>query len=120
MRLLLADDEDDQSIHIEVFEALRYLLWKRIQLRKPITYVDATNLKRSHRAPFIKLAKLGGCAVEALFFDAPLEVCLLRNSSRRRSVPDDVLREMAANLEAPSEDEGFERIVRVGAPAPRT
>jgi predicted kinase len=110
IRLQLADDESDQTIHARVFATARYLLRQRIALQRPITYVDATNLTRRDRRPFIKLAQKHGCDIEALFFDIPLEVCRARNSSRSRLVPDQVLDRMAAKLAPPSIEEGFSRI----------
>ena len=110
IRLQLADDETDQTIHARVFATMRYLLKQRIELRRPVTYVDATNLTRRDRRPFIKLAQKHECDIEALFFDIPLEVCKARNSSRSRLVPDHVLDRMAAKLVPPSIEEGFSRI----------
>jgi predicted kinase len=110
IRLQLADDESDQTIHARVFATARYLLRQRIALQRPITYVDATNLTRRDRRPFIKLAQKHACDIEALFFDIPLEVCRARNSSRSRLVPDQVLDRMAAKLAPPSIEEGFNRI----------
>lgn len=110
IRLQLADDESDQTIHARVFATARYLLRQRIALQRPITYVDATNLTRRDRRPFIKLAQKHACDIEALFFDIPLEVCRARNSSRSRLVPDQVLDRMAAKLAPPSIEEGFSRI----------
>lgn len=117
MRLLLADDENDQSIHIEVFEALRYLLVKRLEIGRPATYIDATNLLKIHRAAYFELAREKGCRVEAVWFDVPLEACLERNRNRERQVPEDVMREMARTLEPPTEEEGFARVTRVAIPA---
>jgi len=113
MRVLISDDEDNQRIHLEVFEALRYLLVKRLQLGVPATYVDATNLTRMHRRPFLELASRYGAQAEALWFTTPLEVCLERNASRDRRVPEDVMRAMWEGFEEPSEAEGFARIERV-------
>jgi predicted kinase len=113
MRILLSDDEDNQTIHIEVFEALRYLLVKRLQLGVVDTYVDATNLTRMHRRPFVDLAVRHGARAEAVWFATPLEVCLERNAKRERRVPEDVMRAMAEAFEEPSEEEGFARIERV-------
>lgn len=113
MRLLLSDDEDNQQIHLEVFEALRYLLVKRLQLGIPATYIDATNLTRMHRKPFVDLASRHGAKAEAVWFTTPLEVCLARNASRQRRVPEDVMRAMWEGFEEPSEAEGFSRIERV-------
>jgi len=114
MRVLLADDENDQSIHIEVFEALRYLLVKRLEIGRPATYIDATNLLKIHRAMYFELARERRCRVEAVWFDSPLETCLERNRRRARQVPEDVMREMARTLEPPTVEEGFARVTRVG------
>lgn len=107
IRLQLADDETDQTIHARVFATMRYLLKQRIELRRPLTYVDATNLTRRDRRPFIKIAQKHGCDIEAVFFDIPLEVCRARNASRHRLVPDHVIEKMAAKLAPPSLEEGF-------------
>src|SRR5580658_10109488 len=107
IRLELADDESDQTIHARVFATMRFLLKQRIELGRPVTYVDATNLTRRDRRPFIRLARKHGCDIEALFFDVPLEVCRARNSSRSRLVPDRVLDRMEAKLTPPSLEEGF-------------
>ena len=63
--------------------------------------------------PYVKIAQKYGCQIEALFFDVPLEVCLDRNRSRARVVPDDAMRVMAAKLVPPSVDEGFSRVTVV-------
>jgi predicted kinase len=110
IRLQLADDETDQTINAHVFAAMRYLLRQRIELQRPATYIDATNLTRRDRRPFLELARKHGCATEALFFDIPLAVCKARNSSRGRIVPDHALDLMAAKLVPPSVEEGFTRV----------
>ena len=110
LRATLADDATDQSIHAETFEALRYLLDVRLRLGRPLTYIDATNLKREHRRPFRVLANARGYDAEALFFDIPLEVCLKRNADRDRQVPEAAMRRMAAGLEPPSSQEGFTQV----------
>ena len=110
IRLQLADDEADQTIHARVFTTVRYLLKQRIEIERPVTYIDATNLTRRDRRPFIALAQKHGCGIEALFFDIPLDVCKARNSSRARLVPTHALDQMAAKLVPPSTEEGFSRI----------
>jgi predicted kinase len=110
IRLQLADDENDQTIHGRVFAAMRYLLEQRIALKRPVSYIDATNLIRRDRRPFIDLAREHGCEIEGLFFDIPLNVCKARNSSRSRLVPGYILDQMAAKLVPPSKEEGFSRI----------
>jgi predicted kinase len=110
IRLQLADDETDQTIHARVFATVRYLLRQRIAMQRPVTYIDATSLTPRDRRPFTTLARKHGCEIEALFFDIPLAVCKARNASRARLVPDHVLDLMAAKLVPPSLDEGFSRI----------
>lgn len=110
IRLQLADDETDQTIHPRVFSTMRYLLVQRIELKRPLTYIDATNLTRRDRRPFMDLARQHGCEIEALFFDIPLAVCKTRNRSRARLVPDHALDQMAAKLVPPSLAEGFDAV----------
>jgi predicted kinase len=114
LRLLLADDENEQRFQIEVFRALHDLLRLRLDLGRPVSYVDATNFRREFRVPFLEIARERRCEIEALFFDVPLEVCLARNAARGRQVPEDVLRTMAERLEPPTIEEGFRRIVVIG------
>ena len=114
LRIILADNEDEQGFQEDIFRALRYLLEVRLDLNRPLTYIDATNLVREHRRGFIEIGQRRNCSIEALFFDVPLAACLERNRSRPRRVPEDVMREMAAKLEPPTREEGFTRIVRIG------
>jgi predicted kinase len=119
IRLQLADDETEQTIHRAVFATMRFLLRQRIKLQRPVTYIDATNLTRRDRRPFIKLAHAHNCEIEALFFDVPLDICKARNLSRARIVPERALDLMAAKLEPPLLEEGFTR-VEVVPPLPET
>ena len=113
VRRLLADDETDQSIHVRVFQTLRYLLEQRLAIGRPVTYIDATNLTPEERRPYLEIGQARGCEVEAVFFDVPLEVCRERNARRDRVVPEDALAKMAAKLVRPSVDEGFSAVTVV-------
>lgn len=110
IRLQLADDENDQTNNGRVFATVRYLLRHRIEIGRPLTYIDATNLTRRDRRPFIRFARERGCEIEALFFDVPLAICKARNAARARLVPEHALDQMAAKLVPPSLEEGFTRI----------
>ncbi len=114
LRLLLADDEEEQGFQIQIFQALHDLLRMRLGLGRPVTYVDATNFLREFRRSFLDIARERRCKAEAVFFDVPLAVCLARNTARSRRVPEEVLRSMAERLEPPTLEEGFRRIVVVG------
>jgi predicted kinase len=114
IRLLIADDPAIQAIHRRVFATLRYLAKQRLQLKMPVTCIDATSLTPWERRPWIRLAQDTDCDAEAIFFDTPLEVCLDRNRQRERVVPEDVVREMARRLEPPSTEEGFFTVTVMG------
>ena len=113
-RQLIADDPAIQTIHRRVFATLRYLARQRLELRRPVTCIDATSLTRWERRPWIRLAEDLDAEAEAIFFDTPLEVCLDRNRQRERVVPEDVVREMARRLEPPSTEEGFFTVTVMG------
>ena len=110
IRALLIDDPTNQTIHSRVFGTLRYLLRQRLELRRPVTYIDATNLTRKDRRTYIKTAELHDAAIEAIFFDTPEEVCMQRNASRNRVVPPEAIADMARRFQPPSFEEGFFRI----------
>jgi predicted kinase len=113
IRGMLADDETDQTIHERVFQTLRYLLRQRLAIGRPVTYIDATNLRPEERRPYLEIGQQHGCDVEAVFFDVPLNVCRERNAQRRRVVPEEALRKMAEKLVAPTVEEGFEKVTVV-------
>jgi len=110
IRVLLADDITDQTIHGRVFATLRFLVRQRLAIGRPVTYVDATHLTPRERRPYVKIAQSRGCEIEALFFDVPLEVCFERNRGRARVVPEEAMRAMAAKLVPPTLEEGFSRV----------
>ena len=116
LRELLADDPDNQNIHARVFRVLRDLLKHRLELKRPVTYVDATNLTPQERRPYIKLADLFDAEIEAVFFDVPVGECIRRNRARGRIVPDEVILKMAERLVAPDLTEGFSRVSRAAIP----
>jgi len=113
MRALLFDDPTEQRFQDLVFSNLRSMLKARLIARRPMNYVDATNLTPHERHSWIKLAKDYGYEVQAVLFDVPLEVCLERNQKRQRVVAEDVMRRMSAKLRAPTFDEGFSKITVV-------
>lgn len=113
LRELLFDDAQEQRFQDLVFSNLRSMLKARLIARRPMNYVDATNLTPHDRHSWIKLAKDYGYDVQGLFFDVPLEVCLERHQRRGRVVPEDIMRKMAAKLKPPTFDEGFSKLTVV-------
>ena len=113
VRSLLFDNVREQRFQDLVFSNLRSMLKARLIAKRPMNYVDATNLTPQERQHWIKLAKDYNYEVHAVFFDVPLEVCIERHQRRDRVVPEDVMRRMAAKLKPPSFAEGFAKITVV-------
>ena len=113
LRLLLFDDPQEQRFQDLVFSNLRSMLKARLIARRPLNFLDATNLTPHERHSWIKLAKDYGYDVQAVFFDVPLEVCLERNRRRERMVDEDVMRRMSAKLRVPTFEEGFSKVTVV-------
>ena len=130
IRELLYDNAADQRHPEWVFATLRELLRRRLAAGAETTYIDATNLTRFFRRPYLQIAREFGCAADALYFDVPLEVCLERNRKRQnvlavpvrnaRVVPEEVVRRMARRVELPTREEGFSRIVMVRTPVKKS
>jgi predicted kinase len=113
IRRILSDDPTNQDIHSRTFATLRSLLRQRLELNRPLTYIDATNLTPYERRPYIRIADEYACDIEAVFFDVPVDECQRRNRARHRVVPNDAIEEMARRLVPPSVDEGFSRVIVV-------
>jgi len=113
VRSLLFDDVREQRFQDLVFSNLRSMLKARLIAKRPMNYVDATNLTPQERQHWIKLAKDYQYEVHAVFFDVPVEVCLERHQRRDRVVPEDVMRRMAAKLKPPTFEEGIAKITVV-------
>lgn len=113
VRQFLFDDVREQRFQDLVFSNLRSMLKARLIAKRPMNYVDATNLTPQERQHWIKLAKDYQYEVHAVFFDVPLEVCIDRHQRRDRVVPEDVMRRMAAKLKPPTFEEGIAKITVV-------
>jgi predicted kinase len=113
VRSLLFDDVREQRYQDLVFSNLRSMLKARLIAKRPMNYVDATNLTPQERQHWIKLARDYQYEVHAVFFDVPLDVCLERHQRRDRVVPEDVMRRMAAKLKPPTFEEGIAKITVV-------
>jgi predicted kinase len=113
LRALLFDDATEQRFQDLVFSNLRSMLKARLIAKRPISYVDATNLTPQERSHWIKLAKDYGYEVHGVFFDVPLDVCIDRNRRRQRAVDEGIMQRMSAKLRAPTFEEGFAKITVV-------
>lgn len=98
--------------HIRVFEILNERVHDALRDGKDVIY-DATNLRRSLRKHILDEFRDEYDSAEAWFFDLPVREAIRRNDQRERQVPRKVIRKMHRNLQRPSEDEGFDRIVTI-------
>ena len=109
-RGLVSDDENDQRVSRDAFDALRFVTAKRLARRR-LTVIDATNVRRSLRRPLIELAHAHRAYVAAIVFQLPEELCLARDAQRSgRWVGADVIRRQAQALRHAVErlpEEGF-------------
>jgi len=113
LRELLFDDAQEQRFQDLVFSNLRSMLKARLIARRPMNYVDATNLTPHDRQSWIKLAKDYGYDVQGVFFDVPLEVCMERHQRRGRAISEEIMRKMAGKLKPPTFEEGFSKLTVV-------
>ncbi|MEV6490543.1 polynucleotide kinase-phosphatase [Actinoplanes sp. NPDC051633] len=80
-RGLIADDENDQSVSAEAFDALHYIAGKRLAAGR-LTVVDATNLQSAGRAELVKLAREHDTLPVAIVLDVPESVAWERTEQR--------------------------------------
>ncbi len=80
-RGLVADDEGDQTATADAFDALYYLLEKRLA-RGLLTVIDATNVQPEDRARIVATARKFHCLPVAMVVNTPAELCIERNKLR--------------------------------------
>ncbi len=97
-RGLVSDDENDQSATPDAFEALFYVLDKRLR-RARLTVVDATNVRAEDRKRLVEHARGQHCFAVAIVIDTPEKICLERNAQRpERAFGPQVVRRQANEL----------------------
>jgi len=80
-RALVSDDENNQSVTHQAFDALFYIANKRLDLGL-MTVIDATNVQKDARASILHLAREQNCFAVAIVLDIPEKVCRERNEKR--------------------------------------
>jgi polynucleotide kinase-phosphatase len=89
-RALVSNSESDQTATLDAFDALFFVLEKRLQ-RGLLTVIDATNLKREDRYRLYRLAKLYHCPCVAWVFNLPFALCEERWCHRQdRELPQEI------------------------------
>jgi len=80
-RALISNDENNQKVSAEAFDALYYIANKRLELGL-LTVIDATNVQREARASVLNLAKEQNCHAVAIVLDVSEKTCRERNEKR--------------------------------------
>ncbi len=90
------------------------LLREALEKGRPVV-VDNTNVTRADRGALIAEAKAAGARVLGYFFESDAERSLERNRSRfgKARVPERAIFSTLRRFEAPSMEEGFDRMFRV-------
>jgi protein phosphatase len=112
-RLLVADDENDQSASAAAFDVLGYIAGKRLEGGR-LTVVDATSVQVDARAPLLALARAHHLLPVAIVLDVPERVCSDRNADRPdRNLPAHAVRRQHQQLRRSIKGlqrEGFRRV----------
>ena len=113
VRGFVMDDESDQRATPHAFEALHYMLEKRLQLGR-LTVIDATNVQSASRRHLNALASKWHALKVAIVLDIPPETCAERNSAREnRQFGPHVLRNQYGDLRrsfGSLKKEGFHKV----------
>lgn len=80
-RGMIGDDENDQTVTREAFEAIRFIASKRLALGR-LTVIDATNVQPEARKPLVELARQYHCLPVAIVLDIDGRICQTRNAER--------------------------------------
>ena len=119
IRAQLFGDESIQGPWLLVWEQLQRQFQQAVarilqhQILEAI--YDATNAVQEQRRDAIALARsIGFTQITGLWLDIPLQVCLERNRTRQRRVPEEVIVQMYRSLQAapPSFRDGLDQLIR--------
>ena len=111
IRIRKFGDVMDMSNNIEVFKIAGELLDEGLAFGKDII-LDATNVNRKIRAIAIDKCR-GKAKVVGVFLDIDYDEAVKRQDKREHKIPNDVIRKMYYDLEAPRYSEGFDDIIIV-------
>ena len=80
-RALVSDDESNQQVSAQAFDALYYVADKRLELGL-MAVIDATSVQKEARASVLRLANEQNCLAVAIVMDTPERICKERNAKR--------------------------------------
>lgn len=107
------DQKDPETVFNVFFKKLEEALVQGVDV-----VIDNTNINTKHRQPILQRAITAGYEdIQLWVLDTPLNICLERNRSRARAVPDDIVTNMYNSVTGagrPRSHEGRIIIVRPG------
>lgn len=113
LRAVFGKNENDQTVSAQVFRHMENQVDQLLHSNKDVC-IDATNMHRKARKPWVDLAKKHGARLEAYVFIVDKDILIARNKKRGaeggRDVPADVIERMLNNYVAPSKEEGFDAV----------
>lgn len=100
---------NDQTHNHDLFLEIHRRIKSDLKNGKSAIY-DATNLSKTRRISFLNELKNIRCTKCACVMLTPYQVCVERNKTRSRKVPDDVMHRMYLGWQPPYYHEGFDHI----------
>jgi len=113
IRAKLYGSEAIQGDWTEIWAQVQQDFTNAAKSQQSVIY-DATNYKREYRQNIISLAREHGfTSITGIWLNVPLWICLSRNETRDRVVPEDIVVDMYRTLayHPPILAEGFDRIL---------
>ncbi|MEP3479593.1 MAG: polynucleotide kinase-phosphatase [Fuerstiella sp.] len=97
-RGIVSDDQNSQAATSDAFELLNFIAAKRLA-NGHLTVIDATNVQKESRRPFIRLAKQFHVLPIAIVLNVPETLCQARNQNRHdRNFGPHVVRQQSSQL----------------------
>ena len=112
IRQRLYGDVNDQDHNAEVFAEMHKTVTESLKVGLNVIY-DATNINSKRRTSFLNSISDISCYKEAIIMAIPFEICLRRNWSRERKIPDKVIIRMYKSWQTPARWEGWDDIETV-------
>jgi len=110
-RALVSDDENNQKVTQQAFEALYFIAEKRLELGL-LTVIDATSVQQFARKQILRLAKEHDCLAAAIILDISENIIMERSKNRHdRDITEAIIKKQINELRKTSIDqlkkEGF-------------
>ena len=113
LRKELYGDENTQGNPNEIFQELHRRIKADLKVGHDVVY-NATNINYKRRMAFLREIKDFDCYKKCVFMATPYEICVERNRTRSRVVPEDIMLKMYKSIYIPQHFEGWDNIDFVG------